>query len=179
MTEEKSEVESLRAQIDQLRLERSEYDKEKDRLLTEIDDTRKQLDVERKEWDSERREFQKTILELRGTVKNSVSPDAVVKSEYTNEFVPKFVLFILSTFDKKGKLTTLYTKWMSLFNYMFVCGIGVTINMFVLLSFSCIMSLWLANCFAIVVAFLFNWTFSVGPLGFLFGLSPRVRVEKE
>lgn len=171
MTKEESEVEQLRSEVNQLRWERKEWDEERVELQAAISDAEQLLIKKSKEWEDEKKELQKVI-------KNSVHVEDVVRSEYTQEYFPRAFLFLLSLVDKKGRFTTLYTKWMSLFNYMFVCGIGVFINMYVLLSFSNFMTLWLANIVAIFTAFLFNWTFSVGPLGYLFGLSPKIKVEK-
>ena len=143
---------------------------EAEQLRVEIAQLKKEHERERTEWEMERKELQDTVK-----IKARVE---VIHAEYTQEYFPKAVLLVLSTFDKENKFAHIYTKWMSLINYMLVCGVGVFINMYVLLSFSNFMVLWLANTVAIFTAFLFNWTFSVGPLGYLFGLSPKVRVEK-
>jgi len=71
------------------------------------------------------------------------------------------------------RLVKIYVKGVNLFNYAIVCGIGVGINMAVIHALINIFPLWLANLCAILTAFLWNWSMSVGPYGWLWGLSSR------
>ena len=71
------------------------------------------------------------------------------------------------------KLVKIYVKGVNLFNYAIVCGIGVGINMAVIHALINIFPLWLANLCAILTAFLWNWSMSVGPYGWLWGLGSR------
>lgn len=119
------------------------------------------------------------ISELKSTLKLKQRVEVVTHTEFTTNYFPKFVLTILGLFDKNKKLSHLYVQGMSLFNYIFVCGIGVLINMFVIHRLVHLLPLWLANTGAILIAFLWNWNFSVGPLGYLFGLSPRKKKVKK
>ena len=87
---------------------------------------------------------------------------------------------LIGLFDPK--LAVLYTDNLSLINYAFVCGIGVLINMAIIsFFFNSGLGLLIANAIAILCAFLWNWTFSVGPYGYLFDLSkkPVKQVELE
>ena len=86
---------------------------------------------------------------------------------------PRVVLGLLNALDPTNSTGDIYIKWMSLINYGIVCGIGVLINQVILHRMVAFMSLWVANLIAIFVAFLWNWTFSVGPYGHLWGLSPK------
>jgi len=91
----------------------------------------------------------------------------------TLRYFPAAINRALLLLDPAGKLSRLYLKWLSLLNYAVVCGIGIGINTYVLYGLVNLFPLWLANFCAILTAFLWNWTMSVGPLGYLWGLSPR------
>ena len=72
------------------------------------------------------------------------------------------------------KISDFYVKRVSLFNYGLVCGVGVLINMKILGAlFDFGLGLYVSNAIAILVAFLWNWTFSVGPYGYIFDLNTR------
>jgi hypothetical protein len=71
------------------------------------------------------------------------------------------------------RIGLLYDKSWNLANYAIVCGIGVLINMSILLPVSKIFPLWLANLFAILTAWMWNWSMSVGPFGWLWGFRER------
>jgi putative flippase GtrA len=67
----------------------------------------------------------------------------------------------------------LYLKYLNLFNYAIVCGIGVLINMTIITTvFNMTGELMVSNALAILTAFLWNWSFSVGPFGHVFDLKP-------
>jgi len=118
------------------------------------------------------------IRELKAALKTKTKIEEVIHAEYTQEYFPKFVIGLLNLIDPKKKLSHLYIKTMSLVNYMLVCGIGVFINTYILYALVNLFPLWLANLCAIFTAFLWNWTLTVGPLGYLMGLSPKVKKEK-
>ncbi len=88
-------------------------------------------------------------------------------------FVPRVIIGLLNALDPTKSTGEIYIKWMSLINYAIVAGIGVIINQFVLHRLISFMSLWLANMVAILIAFMWNWTMSVGPYGYVFGLSSK------
>jgi len=113
------------------------------------------------------------IRELRAAIRTKRRVEEVVHAEYTQEYFPRFIITALNLLDPKKKLSFWYIKMMSLLNYMLVCSIGVIINMYVLYAFIGFLPLWLANLCAIFTAFTWNWTFTVGPLGYFMGLSPR------
>jgi len=83
-----------------------------------------------------------------------------------------FTSLILSLFRLLDpKLEEFYKQRLSLINYAVVCGVGVLINMAVIsFLFDFGLGLVVANAIAIFTAFLWNWTFSVGPYGYLFDL---------
>jgi hypothetical protein len=72
------------------------------------------------------------------------------------------------------KLKNLYTQNHKFVNYAFVCGgIGVAVNQAVLHGLVTFLPLYLANFGAIAAAMVTNYTLTVGPLGYIFGLSEK------
>jgi len=57
--------------------------------------------------------------------------------------------------------------------YGLVCGIGIIINMVILYSTVNLFPLWLANIYAILIAWFWNYLNSVGQLGKLWGLGTQ------
>lgn len=116
-------------------------------------------------------------LQSRLKLKNRIH--TVVHEEYTQDYFPAAVLKLLAVVDPSKRFSEIYIRGMSFINYAVVCGIGVLINMYVLLTLADVLSLWVANILAILIAWANNWLFTVGPYGFLFGLSPkRTKVKK-
>lgn len=74
---------------------------------------------------------------------------------------------------KKIGLNNLYVNHLEFFNYSFVCGCGVLLNTAVLYLMVPFFPLYLANWIAIACAWCSNYVFSVGPLGYLFGLREK------
>lgn len=74
---------------------------------------------------------------------------------------------------RNDALKSLYLKRVKFFNYAFVGGCGVLINTILLYALISFLPLYLANWIAILVAWLSNYMFSVGPLGYLFGLGEK------
>jgi len=95
-----------------------------------------------------------------------------------NAVFPKLIIRLLQEV-KSSEVLKLYRQFMSLINYAIVCGIGVLINTAFLYLFTSAFPLWLANFFAIAIAFLWNWSFTVGPFGYLWGFETQVEVEKK
>lgn len=89
------------------------------------------------------------------------------------KYFPKLVLYLIHRVNAPKPVENLYLKYMSLWNYIVVGFSGYLINTTVLYSLVNMIPLWLANAIAVIIAFLCNWTFSVGPLGYLMGLSKR------
>lgn len=85
--------------------------------------------------------------------------------------IPSILAAVVSIFDPS--YVKLYLKWMSLVNYAIVCGIGVFINQAVIHFVIRYTSLFIANSVAILVAFVWNWTFTVGPYGYLMGFKDQ------
>ena len=120
----------------------------------------------------------KEIKALKDQLKIKKRTEDVVEAEYTFQYFPAIILSISKVLDPSNVLSKIYIKWHSLFNYMIVCGTGVAINQIAIHYFVRFMSLFWANNLAIMIAFASNWTFSVGPLGYLFGLSPKKKKVK-
>jgi hypothetical protein len=74
---------------------------------------------------------------------------------------------------KNDSLKDMYLKHMKLCNYAVVAGFGVIINTVLLYLLIEIFPLFIANWIAIAIAWASNYTFSVGPLGYLFGLGEK------
>lgn len=125
------------------------------------------------------RELEDNIAELKSSLKVKTRVQEVIHAEHTLDYFPAAVLKILAIVDPSKRFSEIYLRTLSFINYGIVCGVGVVINMYVLLTAVEFIPLWLANCFAILVAWVWNWNFTVGPLGYLFGLSPRRRKVKK
>jgi len=95
------------------------------------------------------------------------------------EYFPVVALKLLAFVDPTKRLSNIYLKAYSFINYALVCGVGVFINMYILLYLANIMPLYLANLFAIFTAWTWNWNLTVGPLGYIMGLSPKKRKETQ
>jgi len=94
---------------------------------------------------------------------------------------PLLVINLLNRYlpERFGWVTNLYIHYISLLNYAFVGFVGYLINTSILYVVVSLFPLWLANAIAVCVAFLSNWTFSVGPLGHLMGLRPKSQAVKK
>ena len=126
------------------------------------------------------RKLEITNNKLREALNAKVVVTKKIKKRVGLKYFPAIMLNIINilTKDKYSQLAEMYVKYMSLINYAIVAGIGVIINMFVLLTFVSIFPLFMANGVAILVAFLWNWTLSVGPMGYFMGLQPEVEEEQ-
>jgi len=91
----------------------------------------------------------------------------------------RVIVKLIQVLFADNRLVELYLRWISLVNYAIVCGIGVGINMYVLLGLAKILPLWMANLAAIFTAFLWNWGMSVGPYGWIWGLSEKPSFTKK
>ena len=76
---------------------------------------------------------------------------------------------------KKGEfLTTLYKRLWNPVNYAIVGGIGVLINFLVwIILLKMGFQWWITNIAAILFAWIWNWSNSVGPFGYLWGFAKR------
>jgi len=83
------------------------------------------------------------------------------------EFFPRLILKIVKTLTRDERWQKMYVKYMSLVNYAVVFAIGLGINMAI--------QHWLA----IIVFFFWNWLFTVGPLGYLWGFSSKSKTAKK
>jgi len=66
-----------------------------------------------------------------------------------------------------------YEKFWNPLNYAFVGGIGVLINYLVFALLISAFPWWICNALAILTAWMWNWSMSVGPLGYLWGFSKK------
>lgn len=149
---------------------------EKDFKINQLEQVIKDL---RHTYNLEIRELEDNVGELKSRLKIKNRIQEVVHAEHTLDYFPAVVLKVLSIVDPSKRFSEIYLKTLSFINYGIVCGAGVLINMYVLLTLADLAPLWLANCFAILMAWVWNWNLTVGPLGYLFGLSPRRRKVKK
>jgi hypothetical protein len=76
--------------------------------------------------------------------------------------------------DDSGPIASFYKKIWSFGNYAIICGIGGTaVNYLVLSSLVSILPLIIADICAILVAAFWNYSLTVGALGYLTGLAPK------
>ena len=120
----------------------------------------------------------KEIKALKDQLKVKKRTEDVIEAEYTFQYFPAIILSITKVLDPTDFLSKFYIKYVKLLNYCLVCGLGVVINQFVIHFFIKYLPLFWSNNFAIATAFLWNYTLSVGPLGFLFGLAPKKKKVK-
>jgi len=125
------------------------------------------------------KELEDNISELKGSLKVKIRVQEVTHAEHTLDYFPAAVLKLLTIVDPSKRFSGIYIKGLSFINYGVVCGIGVIINMYILLTLAELLPLYLANMLAILTAWIWNWCFTVGPFGYLFGLSPRRRKVKK
>ena len=125
------------------------------------------------------KELEDNITELKSSLKVKTRVQEVTYAEHTLDYFPAAVLKMLTIVDPSKRFSEIYLKGMSFINYAIVGSIGVVINMYVLLTIAEFVPLWIANMFAILTAWSWNWAFSVGPHGFIFELSPRRRKVKK
>jgi hypothetical protein len=133
-------------------------------LVTEIELLRQQVALLEKEIELTKTEVTETTL----TDDNSLS---------------RLIYSMLNKFDGLTPIHKIYGRFWNVFNYMFICGIGGTmVNFLVLSAFINIVPLLIADVFAIGTAALWNYTFTVGPYGYISGLSvkkPKFKKSKE
>lgn len=96
------------------------------------------------------------------------------------KYIPFYLSKLAHIFSKLLKLdntrfslTKLYNSFWNPINYAIIGGIGLLINMIILLTLALILPLWLANLVAILTAWSWNWSMSVGPFGWLWGFKER------
>lgn len=118
-------------------------------------------------------ELKDEIRSLKSELKIKRRAENVAHAEYTLKYFPAAIIRLLEFVDPSQLLANLYVKSVSFWNYMVVGMVGVGINMIVIHRLINFLPLWLANSGAIFIAWSWNWCFSVGPLGYLFGLSPK------
>jgi hypothetical protein len=133
-------------------------------LVTEIELLRQQVALLEKELELTKTEVTETSL----TDDNPLS---------------RLIYSMLNKFDGLTSIHKMYGKFWNVFNYMLICGIGgTTVNFIILSAFINIVPLLIADVFAIGTAALWNYTFTVGPYGYLSGLSikkPKFKKSKE
>jgi len=74
---------------------------------------------------------------------------------------------------KEAKQPKIYERLWNPMNYAIIGGIGVVINYLVWLLLQPMFVWWVTNALAILIAWTWNWSNSVGPLGFLWGFKEK------
>jgi len=86
-------------------------------------------------------------------------------------YFPAFIYRLLSPYPP---LANLYLRSMSFWNYGTVAGIGVLINYTVWIVYVNLLPWFIVNAIAILTAWLWNWSMSVGPFGYFWGFSEKL-----
>lgn len=87
--------------------------------------------------------------------------------------VPRFIKRLIISVTRSQWLLQLYVKRMHFINYALVCGIGIGINMAFLHGLADVLPLAFANLGAIIMAWMWNYTMTVGSLGHLWGFTKQ------
>lgn len=90
--------------------------------------------------------------------------------------VPRFIKRLIISVTRSQRLLHVYMKWMRAINYALVAGIGMFINMAFLHGLVNVLPLAFANLGAIIVAWAWNYTMSLGRFGYIWGFTKQ---EKE
>jgi hypothetical protein len=77
------------------------------------------------------------------------------------------------------QLANFYARISNPVNYAIVGGIGVGVNFMVFLLLIGRLPWWATNIIAILTAWLWNWSQSVGPCGWVWGFKPRAKPGKK
>lgn len=77
------------------------------------------------------------------------------------------------------KAVNLYKKYWNPVNYAIIGGIGVGINYLVFSVFINMFAWWFTDMFAIASAWLWNWSMSVGPLGYMWGFKTKPSIKSK
>jgi len=91
----------------------------------------------------------------------------VVKFSYVSSLL--YRAFKGIEFGKKRNLGEFYKKFWNPINYAIIGGIGVGINYLVFVLLISSFPWYITNALAILTAWTWNWSMSVGPLGYLWG----------
>jgi len=83
-----------------------------------------------------------------------------LSQEQELRYFPAFIYKLLSPYPP---LANLYLRSMSFWNYGTVAGIGVLINYAVWFAYVSLLPWFIVNAMAILTAWLWNWSMSVGP----------------
>lgn len=83
---------------------------------------------------------------------------------------------IKQLFKHRGE--QIYERFWNPINYAIIGGIGVLINYMVWSAFVNVYDWWFTNALAIISAWLWNWSMSVGPFGYLWGFTQQKEVMK-
>jgi hypothetical protein len=103
-----------------------------------------------------------------------VSPDSFQTIDNPMSRAILFGLEKLLGDDNSNAIVKMYTKMWSFGNYAIICGVGGTaVNYLVLSGLVSILPLIIADVIAILTAAIWNYTLTVGYLGYLSGLAPK------
>lgn len=118
------------------------------------------------------------ISELKATLKTKRRIEMSVHYEETSEFFTKGMMNLLNALSPNKTLSLLYRKISSFINFTIVCLMGLLAYRLAtprLSSFSPLIGSWIGGLLAIILV----WDFTVGPLGYIMGLSPKRKVVKK
>lgn len=93
--------------------------------------------------------------------------------QYMTKFINKICVLVDSKVLKKQWLAKTYARLWNPINYLVVGGIGTIINFLVWFILGNMFAWWITNTLAILTAFLWNWSNSVGPFGWVWGFKKR------
>ena len=90
------------------------------------------------------------------------------KTEF--KYFSKYLYRFFKSFELKGwNFGKMYQQFWNPLNYAIIGGIGVAFNYLIFALLINLFPWWITNICAILTAWLWNWSMSVGPLGYLWG----------
>jgi len=97
----------------------------------------------------------------------------VENKEETNNMKFSYMASLLYQLFNKVGYGKFYLKFWNPLNYAFVGGIGTLINYLVFVLLIGSLPWWATNAFAILTGWMWNWSMSVGPFGWLWGFRKK------
>lgn len=96
------------------------------------------------------------------------------------QYAPKYIHKFLKSFEVKGlDFGKMYEQFYNPINYAIVGGIGVLINYLMFALLIGVFPWWITNILAILTAWTWNWSMSVGPFGYLWGFQKQTVKRKK
>ena len=105
--------------------------------------------------------------------------DRETKNMTEFKYASKLIYRLLVRFETKNiDFAKIYVQFVNPINYAIVGGIGVLINYLTFILLVHRFPWWVTNGLAILVAWTWNWSMSVGPFGWLWGFKQRNNTKK-